>query len=93
MILHLDSTSVTQAGNPGAVDAAEIGSRSSGRTPGSGSQDTIRISGASSALGRFATDRAARLAQLTAAVQNGSYRISGSAVASAIVAQSLPGES
>jgi anti-sigma28 factor (negative regulator of flagellin synthesis) len=52
-----------------------------------GTQDSIQISGPSSALNRLATDRVARIAQLTAAVQGGSYQVSASKISNAIVGQ------
>lgn len=91
MILHLDS-SVAKSGDPNPVGGPGSAPRNAGRDS-SGSQDTIRISSASSALNSFAADRAARIQQLTTAVQNGSYRVSGAAVAGAIVAHSLSAES
>jgi anti-sigma28 factor (negative regulator of flagellin synthesis) len=93
MILHLDS-SVTKSGDPNPVGSAGGVSRGSGRdSSGSGGQDSIQISGASSALNRLATDRAAHIQQLTAAVQSGSYGISSATLAGAMVAHSLPSES
>ena len=90
MRLQLDS-SVTGAGDAGqatAVGGAGSNSRRVGYG-GSGGQDSIQISGASSALNTFSSDRAARIAQLTTAVQNGSYQVSSSAVSRAIVDQAF----
>jgi anti-sigma28 factor (negative regulator of flagellin synthesis) len=93
MILQLDST-VAKSGDPNPVGSAGGVSRGAGRdASGSGTQDSIRISGASSALNRLATDRAAHIQQLTAAVQSGSYSVSGDLVAGAMVANALPSES
>jgi anti-sigma28 factor (negative regulator of flagellin synthesis) len=92
MILQLDST-VAKPGDPNPVGSAGGPSRSSGRdSSGSGAQDSIRISGASSALNRLAADRTAHIQQLTASVQNGSYSVSAAAVAGAIVTHSLPSQ-
>lgn len=55
----------------------------------SGTQDSIQISGASSALNRLNIDRAARIQQLTAAVQGGSYKVSGALVAAAMVGHAI----
>ena len=87
MRLQLDST---QAGGPGGVGQAAPaggpGSSSNRLGPGSsGSGDSIQISGASSALNSLAADRAARIQQLTSAVQSGSYQVSSSFIGSAIV--------
>lgn len=91
MILHLDS-SVGKSGDAWPVDSAGAGG--SGRSAaGAAGQDSIQISGASNALNRLATDRAAHIQQLTAAVQSGSYSVPGAAIARAMVAQSLPAES
>ena len=93
MTLHLDS-SVAKSGDPNPVGSPGVVSRGGGRDSlGAGVQDSIRISGASSALNRLATDRAAHIQQLTTAVQNGSYSVSGAAVAGAIVTHALPSES
>jgi anti-sigma28 factor (negative regulator of flagellin synthesis) len=91
MVLHLDS-SVAKSADPNPVGSVGIPSRGAAGRDSSGSQDSIRISGASSALNSMATDRAARIRQLTAAVHSGSYGVSGAAVASAIVTHSLPSE-
>jgi hypothetical protein len=63
------------AGGPGA-------SRVKGESPG---VDSIQISGPSSAMTRLSADRAARIQQLAALVQGGSYQVSGSQVGRAIV--------
>jgi anti-sigma28 factor (negative regulator of flagellin synthesis) len=90
MRLHLDSSVTSASGtgqtNPG--DLATPGSRSTGQN-GSSKLDTIQISGPSSALNRLAADRALRIQQLTASVQNGSYEIPSSAISSALVAYRL----
>jgi anti-sigma28 factor (negative regulator of flagellin synthesis) len=87
MRLQLDSTA---AGGPGGVGKAApaggSGSNSNRIGPSSsGSGDSIEISGASSALNRLASDRAAQIQQLTSAVQSGSYQVSSALVGSAIV--------
>lgn len=90
MRIQLDS-SVTGAGDAGqAVSVGGPGSDSRRVGYGSsGAQDSIQISGASNALSSFSSDRAARIAQLTTAVQNGSYQVSSSAVSQAIVDQAF----
>lgn len=90
MRLQLDSTQLSSVDNRSteAVGESSHQSRAAyGRAGGSG--DSISLSGASNALNQFATDRAARIQQLTAAVQNGSYRVSSSALSGAIVQNGL----
>ncbi len=62
----------------GATDSRRIAGDSAGG-------DSIQISGLSNALSSFAADRAARVQQLTALVQGGSYQVSSSQVGRAIV--------
>jgi anti-sigma28 factor (negative regulator of flagellin synthesis) len=58
----------------------------SGRIGGdSAGGDSIQISGPSSALNLLSTDRAARVQQLTAQVQTGSYNVASPKVSQAIV--------
>jgi anti-sigma28 factor (negative regulator of flagellin synthesis) len=90
MRLQLDS-SVTGAGDAGHT-VSPGGAGSDSRRVGygsSGAQDSIQISGASSALSSFSCDRASRIAQLTTAVQNGSYQVSSSAISRAVVDQAF----
>jgi hypothetical protein len=51
--------------------------------------DSIQLSGPTAALNRLSADRAGRIQQLTALVQAGSYQVSGSAVAGAIVGSAV----
>jgi len=86
MRLQLDS-SVTGSGLAGQTTATG-GAGADARNVGSGAsagQDSIQISGASSALNSMSADRAARIQQLTGAVQGGTYQVSASAVSRAIV--------
>jgi anti-sigma28 factor (negative regulator of flagellin synthesis) len=64
------------------ADARRIG----GSTAGG---DSIQISGASNALNSLSADRAARIQQLTAQVQGGSYQVSSSLVSRAIVGDAV----
>lgn len=77
----LNGAEIGQAGGPGApgADSRRTGSGISG------AQDSIQISGASSALNRLDADRAARIQQLTSAVQSGTYNVSASLIAGAMV--------
>lgn len=90
MRLQLDSSQLSTVGNQAAEavqDSGQAARSASSRSAGAG--DTISLSGASNALNQFTTDRAARIQQLTAAVQNGSYRVSSSALSGAIVRNGL----
>ena len=48
--------------------------------------DSVAFSGASQAWSASFTDRAARIGQLTAAVQNGTYHVSSAAIGQSIIA-------
>ena len=93
MRLHLDSSSsgLARAGEPGQTAPAGGAGADSRRigSDGAGVQDSIRISGASGALNRVFADRAARLHELSAAVQSGHYEASSSSVSGAIVEHAL----
>ena len=91
MRLQLDSVlSGADSTKPGAIgQPAAAGDSGSGAgrigSSASGTQDSIQISGPSSALNRLATDRVVRIQQLTSAVQGGSYQVSSAKVGRAIV--------
>ena len=91
MRLQLDSaltgTGITGTGESAPDGFPAGGSGSGSRSIGGASAggDSIQISGASSALNRLSADRAARVQQLTAQVQKGSYNVSSSKVSQAIV--------
>ena len=90
MRLQLDSSQLSTVDTRAAeavAESAQASRAASSRGPGTG--DSISLSGASNALNQFTTDRAARIQQLTAAVQNGSYKVSSAAVSSAIVENGL----
>ena len=90
MRLQLDSSQLSTVGNQAAETVTESGQAARGASArGAGAGDSISLSGASNALNQFSTDHAARIQQLTAAVQNGSYRVSSSALSSAIVRNGL----
>ena len=90
MRLHLDSAV------PKSVEAGQSNSIS-GSAPGSGtrglgsaaSRDSVSVSGLSTALNLSSGERAARIQTLTAAVANGSYRVSSAAISSAIVGHAV----
>lgn len=85
MRLQLDSAlNRTEIGQTGGVGASNADSRRTG-SGALGAQDSIQISGASSALNSLNADRAARIQQLTSAVQSGTYNLSSSLIAGAMV--------
>jgi hypothetical protein len=81
---------LTGAGRSGATaqlsESGAAGTDSSVQGPGS---DQVAVSGASNAWSASFSDRAVRLGQLTAAVQNGTYRIPGAAISQSIVSSAL----
>jgi len=89
MRLHLDSAltgpGVNRSNEAAPAPSAGTGydSRRIGGDAAAG--DSIRISGASGALAGFAADRAARIQQLTAQVQAGTYDVPSSRISQAIV--------
>ena len=54
-----------------------------------GSTDSALISGPSNLLGRLSTDRGARIEQLTASVQTGSYQVSSALIGRALITEAL----
>lgn len=99
MRIQLDSA-VTGAESvrPGEIEqsAGASGPGAGSRRTGSGvsgAQDSIQISSASSALNRLNCDRAARIQQLAASVQNGSYNVSSSLISGAILNYAAGGPS
>jgi anti-sigma28 factor (negative regulator of flagellin synthesis) len=98
MRLHLNSAAPTpvdtsQGGAQGVAPGASVvqsGATSTARAQqSSGSQDSIAISGPSSAFNRLTTDRASRVEQVAALVRAGSYQVASSTLSSAIVAHSI----
>ena len=95
MRLHLDS-SVTGTGVSRSNEAAPAQPSGSGYDSGrigggSAGGDSIRISGASNALASLASDRAARIQQLTAQVQAGTYDVPSPLISRAVVSQTAAG--
>jgi hypothetical protein len=94
MRLQLDPA-LTGAGISKPADGAQavhsagsaVDSRRAGSDPAGA--DSIGISGPSSALNNFSADRAARIQQLTAQVQAGSYNVPGSQISQAIVGHAI----
>jgi hypothetical protein len=96
MRLQLDTvptaTGTTRSGESGpTVPVGGTGADSTRIRGDSSAGDSIQISGPSSALNRLAVDRAARIHQLSALVQSGSYQVSGAQVGRAIVEHALGG--
>jgi hypothetical protein len=96
MRLQLDAaltgTGITGAGETGQTVPAGGSGSDSRRIGGDSSDgDSIQISGPSSALSLLSTDRAARVQQLTAQVQTGSYNVSSPEVSQAIVGYAVSG--
>jgi anti-sigma28 factor (negative regulator of flagellin synthesis) len=90
MRLQLDSSQLSTVGNQAAEAVADSGQAARGASSrGAGTGDSISLSGASNALNQFTADRSARIQQLTAAVQNGSYHVSSAALSSAIIRNGL----
>lgn len=95
MRLQLDSsltgTDSTRPGEIGHTAATGVSGAESRRigSSASGGQDSIQISGASTALNRLNVDRAARMQQLTTAVQSGSYNVPGSRIAGSMVEHAI----
>jgi anti-sigma28 factor (negative regulator of flagellin synthesis) len=90
MRLQLDSSQLSTVDNRAAEAVTEGGQAARGASSrGAGAGDSIALSGVSNALHQFSADRSARIQQLTAAVQNGSYHVSSSALSSAIVRNGL----
>jgi anti-sigma28 factor (negative regulator of flagellin synthesis) len=98
MRLHLNPTTTTpadtaQGGTQGVARGSSVAPSGAASTSdaqrSSGSQDSIAISGPSSAFNRLTTDRASRVEQVAALVRAGSYQISSSTLSSAIVGHSI----
>jgi anti-sigma28 factor (negative regulator of flagellin synthesis) len=90
MRLHLDSAvpKTVESGQTNSISgsASNSGVRGAGS---SASKDSVAVSGLSSALNASSGERAARIQSLSAAVANGSYQVSSSAISSAIVGHAI----
>jgi anti-sigma28 factor (negative regulator of flagellin synthesis) len=89
MRLQLDSSQLSTVENRAAEAVSDNGQSSRAAYSRAGAGDSISLSGASNALNQSTMDRAAKIQQLTAAVQSGSYNVSSSALSSAIVRNGL----
>jgi anti-sigma28 factor (negative regulator of flagellin synthesis) len=87
----LTGTGITGPGDTGQTAGAGATNNSNAGRIGDSTAggDSIQISGPSTALNSLSADRAARLQQLTAQVQGGSYQVSGSLVSRAIVGDAV----
>lgn len=100
MRLHLDTSGAAGSAEAGSAasslsaaekTAAVPNSPGTGTSPAldSGPRDSVAVSGASSAWSASFSDRATRVGQLSALVQNGTYRVASAAVSQSIVASAL----
>ncbi len=98
MRLHLDTTN----NNVPADGVQNPAPSATGKTKGqaasgvetstsadSSTGDRVAVSGASSAWSASFSDRAGRVAQLAAAVQDGTYRVASSAISQSVVASAF----
>lgn len=87
MRLQLES----QIGHAGqAAPATGAGSQpGTGRDKRASSDDSVRVSSLSTTLSQLASDRSARVQQITRSLAAGTYSIAGSSIASAITANAL----
>jgi anti-sigma28 factor (negative regulator of flagellin synthesis) len=89
MRLHLDTSSTTGAtgANSSSPIAEKSGSSSiNNLSTDSNLRDSVAVSGASNAWADSFSNRTAKIGQLTAAVQGGTYRVSSNLVSQAIMA-------
>jgi len=87
----INGSGIGQLGETGHAQPVGTGagsSRAGGRATGA---DSVSISSASSAFNQFTTERTARIEQLTALVQGGSYDVSSAKVGRAVVGDALSG--
>jgi anti-sigma28 factor (negative regulator of flagellin synthesis) len=93
MRLQLDSAltgaGIARSGETGQTAPTGGGAADSRRIGDSTGVDSIQISGPSSALSNLSAERTARVQQLTALVQGGSYQVPSSRVGRAIVDNAL----
>lgn len=99
MRLHLDTNNATGAADTASTNspvsatgkpAAALNTSGTGSvTSDPGSRDSVAVSNASTAWSTSFSDRAARVGQLAAAVQSGTYQVASSAVSQSIVASAL----
>jgi anti-sigma28 factor (negative regulator of flagellin synthesis) len=90
MRLQLDST-LTGTSDLAATTAAQAAANSAPKfgQDNAGGQDSSYVSGTSNILMNAGSDRAARIQQLTALVQSGSYQVSSSDISRSMVGDSL----
>ena len=91
----LSQTAATQTGRTGGVSSTGPSLRSGSGGNVSAGADSVELSGFSSriseALRTDSASRAQRVAQLTAAVQSGTYRVDAGAISHALVNEGLAG--
>jgi anti-sigma28 factor (negative regulator of flagellin synthesis) len=91
MRLQLDTSTLTPADSGRVASPASSGAPSDVRAGErrTANTDSIGISGTSAALSQISGERAERIQQLTSAVRAGTYRVSGTAIGNAVVAQAF----
>jgi anti-sigma28 factor (negative regulator of flagellin synthesis) len=87
MRLEIDSaTSQTQDAG-GVSSAGAYGASSRAALADAANRDSAQVSGTSQILNNLATDRAARIQQLTLAVRNGTYNVPGALIAKSMISE------
>ncbi|HWE49113.1 MAG TPA: flagellar biosynthesis anti-sigma factor FlgM [Bryobacteraceae bacterium] len=90
MRLQLDSSSIGTGNVTGTASTEAAGnSRRAGGANVSDTQDTSSVSGISSLLSNLSAERAARVQQLAAQVQGGTYNVPSAAIGHAMVSQAI----
>jgi anti-sigma28 factor (negative regulator of flagellin synthesis) len=93
MSIQIYSDGLAGAGASGTSRTQEVSTPHTGSKPVSGGtssgEDQVQISSLSSTLSAHGSDRAARVAQLAAAYQSGSYQVNATAVSKAMVNHAL----
>jgi len=93
MSIQIYNDGLAGAAASGAGRTQELSNPTTGRGhssgASSGAEDQVQISSLSSSLAAHGSQRAARVAELAAAVQNGSYQVNSTDVSRAIVNHAL----
>lgn len=87
MRLEVDAATIGPQDASGVASAGLYGSHSRVSGAETGGRDSAEISGTSQLISAASSERSARIAQLAAAVQGGTYSVSGSAISQAVVAE------
>jgi flagellar biosynthesis anti-sigma factor FlgM len=93
MSIQIYNDGLAGAGTSGTSRTQEVSTPHSGSKPASAAtssgEDQVQISSLSSTLSSHGSDRAARVAQLAASYQSGSYQVNSTAVSKAMVNHAL----